>query len=238
MDLARPRQGRPPGNGPVSIALTRARLQGRTPAEPRAQRCGHDTRSVGGAVSARAGAGSAAGRPAARRRPGARRAGRGRPRTSSWPSRRTAALGHQPPRLRARVAEGRGDEGREVHLAAVARDREVVDLLGRLVAHDRAVEVLLGAARRPPGPRSAPRSPAPARAWRRIGAAAAGGALDAQQLEPRRPSPRRAGSSSCRTSPRAARSTPTWLPSDLDIFSTPSSPGRIGIVRTACSGWP
>ena len=32
--------------------------------------------------------------------------------------------------------------------------------------------------------------------------------------------------------------TPMSLPSDLDIFSTPSVPGSSGTVSTACSGFP
>ena len=31
---------------------------------------------------------------------------------------------------------------------------------------------------------------------------------------------------------------PMWLPSDLDIFCTPSVPGSSGIVSTTCGGWP
>jgi hypothetical protein len=31
---------------------------------------------------------------------------------------------------------------------------------------------------------------------------------------------------------------PMWLPIDLDIFCTPSVPGRSGMVSTICGGWP
>ena len=32
--------------------------------------------------------------------------------------------------------------------------------------------------------------------------------------------------------------TPMWLPSDLDIFSTPSVPTSSGVVSTTCCGLP
>ena len=59
-----------------------------------------------------------------------------------------------------------------------------------------------------------------------------------QQLVVGRPSRRPGPASSCRTSPPAARSPRCSSRSDLLIRRSPSSPGRIGIVRIACGSWP
>src|SRR5829696_2611533 len=66
------------------------------------------------------------------------------------------ALGQEPARLRAGVPEAVGDHAGEVHRGRpIAVHREVLDRLGRLLAHDGAVEVRLRPAGRilPPEPR-------------------------------------------------------------------------------------
>ena len=152
-----------------------------------------------------------------------------------------AALGHQPPRLRARMAEGVGDAapGR-CTWPPVARDREVVDLVGRRVVDERRGRSAASArARRPRRRGSAPTIAARQRA---LGVA--------------RRAPRPAGARwpAARTSvPIASSGRRIVLPNissggsvdaDRGCPGTSTSsrrrrcPGRIGIVRTACSGWP
>ena len=78
---------------------------------------------------------------------------------------------------------------------------------------------------------------APARAWRRAATVPGGGRSTASSAN--QVAIAASGSDSVRPYISSGASvTPMWLPSDLDIFSAPSMPGRIGIVSTACSGTP
>ena len=118
-----------------------------------------------------------------------------------------AALGQQPPGLRARA---RRTPRRSPPAGGPARRRPDRRRVGDLVGHARARRTrgrsAASAARRPP--------PSPwkratiARASARLasrGPVPSGGRSTASSVEPLRPSPRRAAASSCRTSPRAAR---------------------------------
>src|SRR5215211_4278568 len=58
------------------------------------------------------------------------------------------ALGEHPPGIRAREPEPLRQQSGHVDLAVARAHRQLGHLLGRLVAHEQAVEVLLGTARR------------------------------------------------------------------------------------------
>ena len=257
MLLSFQRPPRPAGKVLPSSERCAARSDGRQRTDQySAVRWGRSTRPL--ARRRPSGRGTVAGSAVGRRRPLSAGAGAGTGACRAAgraPSRRSAATSSSsapssspstrtPPCAISRRASERetpnadGEHRRQVDLAVGRADVGVVDLARACSwSHVHAVEVLLGAARGGLVVEARRRSPAPARAWRRAARRPAG-SLDGQQLEPARPSPRRAGASSCRTSPRALGRRRSWLPSDFDIFSSPSMPGRIGIVSTHCSGWP
>ena len=111
------------------------------------------------------------------------------------------------------------------------------DLVGRLVLDEDAVEVRLG---RRGGVRAVEALDDRAR-QRALGVARRGPAGGARSPSSSRYHVAIASSGSRIVLPYISSGgsvTPMWLPSDLDIFSAPSVPGRIGIVSIACSGWP
>ena len=144
--------------------------------------------------------------PCRRARPGRCR---GRPPARVSPSSLTPPCLSRRRRLARADPEGVGHQHREVDedavLAGVGRQVEVLDLLGRLAAHEEPVEVLLGGARRRrrrgSARRSAGRAPAWPRSARRPPAAPRRAAAGST-----RASPRRGPASGGRTSPPAGRS--------------------------------
>ena len=184
-------------------------------------------------VTPRAAAGSGACRPAARGRRARPPAGRARDTgspssfTPPWAIVRRASE-REPP-------NSRRDQLRKVH-APLARARGLLDLLRQLARHEHALEAAAAA--------SAASAP-----WKRSTSARASACLASR------------GETSAGGSEPSSRSyhwrqrrirddsvlpyiwsggsvIPMWLPTDLDIFCTPSVPGSSGIVSTDCGGWP
>ena len=152
------------------------------------------------------------------RRPAARRGRSSSSAPSASPSSLHAALGQQPPRLRARPAERRRRSaragGRAVRRPSTV---ELLDLLGRL-ALDETRSKCASAAARGLGAVEALDERARERALGVARAGAGGRRLAEQQLVPR------AIASSGRLSvlpyiSSGGSVTPMWLPSDFDIFS-------------------
>ena len=204
-------------------------------AEAGAMRSVPARRRSGRAQPARSGACRAAARGRRARRPGRRAARAG----SGSPSSRTPPWASSAPRLRARDAERLGQQRGQVDRSPSPCASATSGISsGSSCSTKTRSKRRLGRRRRPPRRGSARRAP---RASARLASRGAGAG--------RRAARRAAARTTCAIAASGRRSvlpyissggsvTPMWLPSDFDIFRSPSVPGRIGIVRTACSGWP
>ena len=187
-------------------------------------------------------AGTCAFRPAARPRRGGPTSTSSSSGAERLPVEPDPALVQQPPGLAAGGPEVLGQQRRQVHHAVRdqvrARERHLLDLLGRPVLLVDAVEVRLGRLGRRLRRGTAPRCGAPAPASASTGGSAAVDRVAQQQLVVGRPSRRRARSSACRTSPPADPSPRRSCRATCSSGARRRGPGRIGIVRIACGSWP
>ncbi len=164
--------------------------------------------------------------PTCRTRPSSSSAGTSRSSVRHLAVEPHAALLEQPARLRARAPERLGDQRPAGGPASAGRTASSAHVLGHLVARRRSG-------------RSAPRRPRAASApWKRVHERPRERALGvARRRRPRAPA--RPSSSANHAAIASSGSdivlpnissggsvTPTWLPSDLDIFSAPSMPGQ------------
>ena len=127
-------------------------------------------------------------------------------------------------------AERVGDHRRHVHRAAVGRERGSSTSSGASCVTNTRSKCCLGRRRGLRRRGSARRSPRASARLASRGPVPAGGRVDGQQREP---GLHRLVGQAHRLAVLSSGGsvTPMWLPSDFDIFSTPSMPGRIGIVR-------